>query len=131
MAKVFYAYTPHPDEQMKAFGYVERATVAARLVDGKLEYGVTICRGDDNFSRAEGKKRSLEALEENFGSTNFNEHYQQIAQFYSEESEGLNDGTERATIQFVNDLAKSVWKKMDKYKKKVGQHNKKLGKVNK
>lgn len=124
MAKVFYAYTPHPDAEMRAYGLGERATVAARLVDGKFEYGVAICRSDDNFSRSEGKSWALKRLEAGFGTTVYNEHYQLLAKYFAEESEGLNDGTERATIQFVNDLTKSVFKKMDKYKKKLEKFNK-------
>lgn len=124
MAKVFYAYTPHPTEELKAYGLGERATVAARLVDGKFEYGVAICRADDNFSRVEGKEWALKRLEEGFGSTVYNDHYQLIAKYYAEQEEYKNDGTERATIQFVNDLAKSVFLKMKKYKRKLANFNK-------
>lgn len=124
MAKVFYAYTPHPDAEMRAYGMAERATVAARLVDGKFEYGVAICRGDDNFSKTEGKAWALKRLEEGFGSTVFNKHYQTLAEYYAEDVAFTNDGTERATIQFVNDLAKSVFIKMRKYKRKLGSFNK-------
>ena len=119
MARVFYAYTPHPDAELRELGFGERATVAVRLNEGKFEYGVAVCRADDNFSKSIGRQIALARLESGFGSTVYNEHYKTIAEFYAEESEGDNDGTERAIIQFVNDLAKSVFIKMKKYKRKL------------
>lgn len=123
MSRVFYAYTPHPTPEMREIGWGERATVAARLVeDGeekKFEYGISICNAEDNFNKKFGRELALERLQAGFGSTKYNEYYQNLAEYFAEDSGYENDGTERTTIQFVNDLANSVFKKIEKYKKKL------------
>lgn len=122
--RVFYAYTPHPTVEMREVGWGERATVAARLIeeeDGtkKFEYGVAICNAEDNFNKQIGRVLALNRLNKGFGSTVYNEYYKDLAEYFAEDSGYANDGTERVTIQFVNDLANSVFKKIEKYKRKL------------
>jgi hypothetical protein len=119
--RVFYAYTPHPTPFDRAYGFGERATVATQLLDVNGEkifyYGVAICSATDNFNKTEGRRLALSRLQEGYGKTKWNDHYQGIADFFA--AQGENDGTERATIQFVNDLANSVAKKIRKHKRKL------------
>ena len=127
-SRVFYAYTPHPDEELKSYGIFERATVAVRLnltSEGPMfEYGVSICSKEDNFNKQVGRDLALISLEAGYGKTPFAKHYQDIADYYHEQN-SENDGTERATIRFVNDLSNSVFLKLDKHRRKVGEFNKK------
>lgn len=119
--RVFYAYTPHPTPFDRALGWGDRATVAAQLVEingqKELHYGVSICSAGDNFNKTKGRELALQRLESGYGKTLWNEHYQSIADFFA--AEGENNGTERATIQFVNDLANSVAGKIKKHKRKL------------
>lgn len=127
-SRVFYAYTPYPDEELKAFGVFERATVAARLVKSvegfqTFEYGVSICSKEDNFNKKVGRDLALISLEAGYGKTPFAQHYQDIADNNFLDLE--RNGTERATIKFVNDLSNHIFLKLEKHKRKVGEFNKK------
>jgi hypothetical protein len=119
--RVFYAYTPHPTPFDRALGFGDRATVAAQLVEvngvKEFHYGVSICSAGDNFNKTKGRELALQRLQSGYGKTVWNTHYQDMADFFAAEEE--NDGTERATIQFVNDLANSVAGKIKKHKRKL------------
>lgn len=125
--KTFFAYTPQDYkvnlefnsrkkendpaiEKIKCFG--DRATVAVKLDNDKIKYGVAICSPVNAFNKKEGRKLAEERMNNNFGSIKLNKALS-------------NFDNDKITLEILNNITDSVYRNYSKYKKRIEQFNKK------
>ena len=109
---VFYLHTEHNSElQHKQ----DRASIACRVVDNVIQFGVTVCGQTDNFSREKGRNLATQRMYEGFGKVSRN------TGFYSQFKDN-----EAAMQALAGQLAKAITKDFNKYKRRIHKYNSKV-----
>lgn len=110
---VFYMHTKVP-EDYKGFNLLDRATIACRVVEDRIQYGISVCTAGDNFCRRQGREKAMERMLAGYGEIPRNigiyEHIQ--------DDEG-------ALSVLAAKLADAFVKTPRKYKRKLEIYNKK------
>lgn len=121
--RVYYAYTKPQkavflgiSKRNKPYvtnGMLERATIAVRPLHAfagamDIEYGISICSVDDNFSAEEGRKRALARLNAGFAKVTIR-------------LEGETD-IEKACKALLFNLTNAVSENMRKYQSRLAMH---------
>lgn len=109
--KTFYLHTP-PAINYRGMCLGHRATIACRKEGDVIKFGYTICSKDDNFSRAEGRKKAEERLNKGFGAVDFNNNW--FEHFPTPDA---------ALLEFASTLSRSIQKNYNKYKRKLETYN--------
>lgn len=129
-SKVYFSYTPqdfkvtytqdtrHPgivNHKLTNFG--SRATIAVRIFEGKILYGISICDEVDTFDKTEGRIRAEERMNKAFGVV-------PLASFGKRNDNKQMIFGERFILDFLNNLTSSVYQNMSKYKNKIANFEK-------
>lgn len=92
----------------------DRGTLACRIDNDHIVYGISVCTKEDNFSKAKGREIAEKRMKQGYGQM-------PIDGFYKD----FND-PHKAVIEFGKRLVTAICKKPAKYKRKVGTKKKAL-----
>lgn len=113
---VYVMYTPYIDHKTAHIigRSADRGTVVAKIVDGTLHYGLSICSENDTFNRATGRLSAVKRMEEGYGKI-------PIDTFGKRAPLG-----ERAIVYtFLRSIVESIDEDVNKYKRRLEEFNKK------
>lgn len=117
--KIYYSYTPfdevyiRPNPDSKGLVLPDRrAVIAAKLVEDKLIYGVSICTIGDTWNKAKGRELAESRMRRGFGSVKMDSPL--IANLLSK---GEN---QRAVLTILNCLRNTIYLNIKDWQRKIG-----------